>query len=373
VNTILFYWMLIFVMVVWMAVKVGRNSVGMGVVTFLFWPIAIIPLITNWGQRDSDIRLQFFVVALASGLLWKSLIEVAMETEPGMYDDPIALSSDGDPFFAMQAESEFDGVGTPVALDAGGNLPPGTARVEFSYGPATGAPSAASAASSSSRYNRTTPAGVGGAAAASELQFAPALAKVHATPLNEIRFRSGVLHLQAAQATLDVPQHFRFIARHQLGLLSELRGIAVAEHTLGWIVHERVNLNEADFWFVEVSFHEVGHLAAPVPAPDADLSALQWDAGSATATWGPWTQATEAGMQQSAVKLTRHGAILFRAPELKDDQLELGLRAVRLMATRAEPERGWSHAEYIGAGSQLSLAAWVQSLQTPAEPGPPPT
>ena len=328
-NLILFYWMLIFVMVVWMAVKVGRSSVGMGVVTFLFWPIAIIPLITNWGQRDSDIRLQFFVAAAATGLLWKSLIEIALETERTMQDDQIALIGGQDPFSAMQVESERDGV----------------------------------------QY-RATPVAVGGQSMSSstepEMRFAPAMARVNSIPLNEIRFRSGMVHLQPALATLDVPEHFRFIARHQLGLLSELRDIAVAEHTLGWIVHERVNLNSADFWFVEVSFHDVGYLAPP--APGASVAAMQWDATNAMAIWGRPAVPAERGIDQSAVKLTRHGALLFRAPELQDDQLELGLRAVRLMASRAEPEPGWGHAEYIGEGSPLSLAAWVESLQALAEP-----
>ena len=121
-------------------------------------------------------------------------------------------------------------------------------------------------------------------------------------------------------------EHFRFIARHQLGLLSELRQIPVdPTRTLGWIVHERVNLRSADFWFIEVSFHEVGHLEAP--PPDAIASAMQWDAASAPAIFGQPAVPAVRGMDQSAVKLTRHGAIRFRAPELPDDQLELGLRA----------------------------------------------
>ena len=63
-NYIFFYWLLIVVMVLWMAIKVARVSTGMAVATFFCWPIAVIPLITNWGQRDSDIRLQFLTEAL---------------------------------------------------------------------------------------------------------------------------------------------------------------------------------------------------------------------------------------------------------------------------------------------------------------------
>lgn len=377
-NTILFCWMLIFVMVVWMAVKVGRQSVGMGVLTFLFWPAAIIPLITNWGQRDSDIRLQFLVAAIASGFLWKATLEIAMQTEQAMQQDQIALVN-GDSVYVMQIESERDGVryGRPVgndgapliALDANGNpVSPTTSGDMAYYLRATGRLGGPAADGTMSRANTATVAGVGGSSisAESDMQFAPALAKVHSTPLHEIRFRRGEVRLQPAFSTFRVPEHFRFIARHQLGLLSQLRGIAVAEHTLGWLVHERVNLNSADFWFVEVSFHEVGHLAPPLPG--ATLTAVQWDAASAIANWGRPAVPAERGIDQSAVKLTRHGAIRFRVPELNSDQLELGLRAVRLMASRTEPDRGWEHAEYIGEESPQTLAEWVDSLQAPAEP-----
>lgn len=95
---------------------------------------------------------------------------------------------------------------------------------------------------------------------------------------------------------------------------------------------------------------------------------MQWDPATATATWGQPGNAEGRGIDQSAVKLTRHGAILFRVPELKDAQLELGLRAARLMAARTEPDPGWAHAEYIGQDSPQTLAQWVESLQAPAEP-----
>ena len=380
-ENIFFYWLLIFVMVVWMAVKVGRDSVGMGVLTFLFWPAAIIPLITNWGQRGSDIRLQFVVVAIASGFLWSNMNEAALQARRSMQLEQAAMVGGRDSVYAMQIESERDGVryGRPVgndqaplmALDANGNpVAPTTSGDMAYYLRTTGRVGGPAAEGTISLANTATVAGVGGASAPVSwepaLQFAPALAKVHATPLQEIRYRRGGVVLQPAFATLQVPDHFRFVARHQLGLLSELRGIPVTEETLGWIVHERVNLNSADFWFVEVSFHEVGHLAPP--SPGTALSAMQWEATTATANWGRPAVTAERGTDQSAAKLTRHGAIRFRVPELQDDQLELGLRAVRLMASRTEPERGWAHTEYIGADSAQTLAEWVESLQVAAEP-----
>ena len=73
-----FYYLLIFVMVIWMAIKIGRDSTGMGIATLVCWPFAVVPLITNWGRRDSDIRLQFVVVLVAGGLLWIFLDKVAL-------------------------------------------------------------------------------------------------------------------------------------------------------------------------------------------------------------------------------------------------------------------------------------------------------
>lgn len=377
-----FYYLLIFVMVIWMAIKIGRDSTGMGIATLVCWPIAVIPLITNWGRRDSDIRLQFVVVLVASGLLWNSLDKVALNAERARQEGQTASMAGQDSVYAMQIEAERDGVryGRPVgnerapliSLDASGRpVAPTTSGDMAYYLRATGHVGGPAAEGTLSRSNiASAPGAVGQSAPSSAeptLQFAPAMVKVNATPLHEINFRRGQVRLGPANATLDVPPHFRFIARHQLGLLSELRQIPVdPTRTLGWIVHERVNLRSADFWFIEVSFHEVGHLEAP--PPDAIGSAMQWDAASATAIFGQPAVPAERGMDQSAVKLTRHGAIRFRAPELPDDQLELGLRAVRLMASHTEVESGWSHVEFIGESSPLTLTQWLESLKAESEP-----
>ena len=72
-NTVFFYFMLIVAMAVWMAIKVGRQSTVMGIVTLLCWPVAVIPLITNWGQRGSDIRLRSFDAHEQTGLVVEGL------------------------------------------------------------------------------------------------------------------------------------------------------------------------------------------------------------------------------------------------------------------------------------------------------------
>lgn len=358
-NYIYFYWMLIVVMVLWMALRIAKVSTGMAFASFVCWPIAVIPLITNWGQRDSDIRLQFLVTAVASILLWNASGQIVEDHPSLLYtQEEIEEIRASDPVFAAEIErDQLRAVGIDIETlpDAGigdqGRADVASQGPRAFVSPAEG-PGAVSLPESDAQNAPTA--------------FAAAPAKVARVPLRELNFRRGNVRLGAAWSRIQVPQHFRFIARHQLGLLAERRGIPVSEQTLGWIVHERVDLNSAHFWFVDVQFHEAGHLAAPAPAPGD--SALQWDAASATAIWGQSAAGESRGFDQSAAKLTRHGAILFRVPGLTAAQRELGLRAARLMASRTEPDQGWTHAEYIGEGSPQTLAQWVESLKAPAEP-----
>ncbi len=362
-NYIFFYWMLIVAMVVWMAIKVARVSTGMAVATFFCWPIAVIPLITNWGQRDSDIRLQFLITAVASILLWNTSAKVVEQHPALLYtQDEIEQIRATDPVFAAEIErDQLRAVGIDVGM-ASDSSADGSSFAEESMDSSGRSPRVFSSPSAGAG---TAPMALP-AASGEAMEFAAAPARVAAVPLRELNFRRGIVRLGPAFSQIRVPEHFRFIARHQLGLLSELRGAPVSEHTLGWIVHERVDLNSAHFWFVDVQFHEAGHLAPP--SPGSIGSAMQWDPATATATWGQPASGEGRGIDQSAVKLTRHGAILFRVLELKDSQLELGLRAARLMAARTEPDQGWAHAEYIGQDSSQTLAQWVESLKAPVEP-----
>lgn len=365
-NYIFFYYMLIFVMVVWMAIKVAKVSTGMAFATFFCWPIAVIPLITNWGNRDSDIRLQFLVTAVASILLWNASMKV-VEDHPGLLytQDEIEEIRATDPVFAAEIErDQLRAVGVEVEFDNDpGAQGQASTYATISVEPAGRGPRVF--ASPSASQAAPAPSAIAPAADATP-EFAAAPATVAKVPLRELNFRRGQVRLSAAFSRIQLPEHFRFIGRHQLGLLSELRDIPVSDQTLGWIVHERVDLNSAHFWFIDVQFHEAGYLAPPEPG--ATGSGMQWDAASALAIWGQPDRVAGRGMQQLAAKLTRHGAILFLAPELQDDQLELGLRAVRLMAARTAPEQGWAHAEYIGEGAPQTLAQWVESLKLPAEP-----
>lgn len=345
-GTIGFYYMLIFVMVIWMAIKVGRESTGMGIATLVCWPIAIIPLITNWGRRDSDIRLQFLVALVASVLLMNSAVKVVTENAALLYSpEEIEQIRAEDPAFAAEIEREqLRAMGVQVEF------------VEEDDSASTGA----AGASTATVVSLGTPGGSPGSAQ-EEMSFSAAPAQIRKVPLAELNFRRGQVRLGPAYAYLTIPEHFRFVAAHQLGLLAETRGIAVGEHTLGWIVHERVDLHSPKFWFVDVQFHAAGHLAAP--AADAPAAAgVRWDPQLNLASFSQVAGDPAKGQDQASARLLRHGALVFRVPELTGEQLELGVRAARLMATRVVADSGWSYAEFSGAESAQPLLQWIESL-----------
>ncbi|HWS26390.1 MAG TPA: hypothetical protein VN259_07405 [Xanthomonadales bacterium] len=336
-----FYYMLIVVMVIWMAIKVGRDSTGMGIATFLFWPIAIIPLITNWGRRDNDIRLQFLVVSVATVLLMNSAVKVVTENAALIYSpDDIEQIRAEDPAFAAEIEREqLRALGVEIVVEEG---------------PAGMAPAAVAPTASVDSRGEAEPV------------FSAAPAQIRKVPLGELNFRRGQVRLAPAYARLNVPEHFRFVARHQLGLLAEIRQIEIDERTLGWLVHERVDLRSPQFWFVDVQFHDAGHLAAPA-AEGTVPAGLGWDPQAQIASFSRISTDAAKGQDQATAKLLRHGALVFRVPELAKDQLELGLRAARLMATQVESDSGWSYADFSGVESGQSLLQWVEAFATQAE------
>lgn len=362
-----FYYALLIAMVLWMAIRINRVSTGMAVATFVCWPLAIIPLITNWGSRGSDIRLPFLVAALAGGMIMYSTNQVVQNTALMYSPSDIEAIRSEDPQFAAEIEREqLRALGVEVEFEAADPGPASSAASTFatiSVEPGSGGRRAPIAAAAAPASPAAAPA------AAEELQFAPAPAQIRKVPLRELRFRRGQIRLSQAFARLDVPQHFRFVSAQQLGTLAEMRGIPVSDATIGWLVHERVNLGSSTFWFVDVQFHESGHLSAP--AADATPTAgrasiLAWDGDRAMAIWSsPWGQQA-AGKELAAAKLMRHGAVVYRLPDLAPDQAELGLRAARLLALRTLPEPGWAYDEFTGAQSAQSLSAWLGEMTTPA-------
>ncbi len=347
-GSLTFWYLVIFVMVVWMALRVGRSSSTMGVMTFIFWPVAVVPLFTNWGDRDSDIRIPFVLTALASLMLIYNSNKAVDQLALNMDADDIAYIRESDPETAAMIEQRQAALGVTLEFED---------EPRSDSGPII-------ATSVSATRDSGNNASRGLDAAAEEMQFAAAPAQIRQIPLEELRFRRGLVRLGPAFASLQIPEHFRFVSAQQLGTLAEIRGVTVDPHSLGWVVHERVDLRSSDFWYVDVQFHECGHLAPPTGGSSllqlgADDDQLQWDPTLTAASWSD-SGKNAALSDRSVVRLLRHGALLFRAVDLTPGQRELGLRATRMLALRAQADPGWQHSEFIGAASAQQLTRWVQ-------------
>jgi len=60
---------------IWLLVRIWKSSPVLAIVTFLFFPAAIVSLIQNWGDEETDIRWPFFL----SLILYAWLVYAAMK------------------------------------------------------------------------------------------------------------------------------------------------------------------------------------------------------------------------------------------------------------------------------------------------------
>lgn len=51
---------------IWMAARIWKSSPGLAAVSFFVFPVALIPLIQNWGDEETDIKVPFFLVLASS-------------------------------------------------------------------------------------------------------------------------------------------------------------------------------------------------------------------------------------------------------------------------------------------------------------------
>lgn len=359
------WYLVVFVMWVWMIIKVARVSTGMAILTFLFWPAAIFHLISHWADDESDIKIPYLIAVIASGMAIYSVFQAAKDVAVGAFtQEDIEEIRRHDPDAAALIELE-------QRKAMGTDDPQSTAGVLLSNDDAQ-------------------PASTDLASAEVAPQNVPARPRMRKVPIGDLNLRRGEIRLDPAFSNLTLPEHFRYIPAEQLGLLSEVRKHPVDAAVFAWIVHERIDLNQQDFWFVEARFESTGYLPAPLPppvapvtipaeaadatvpvaastpdagaaaAPEPDPFALTWDAERAIATWSE-SAATPGLVDQCAARLLRHGAMLFCVPELDPARRELGLRAARLVAARTRIDPGWHHANFVGGSAAQSFEQWLAS------------
>lgn len=213
--------------------------------------------------------------------------------------------------------------------------------------------------------------------------------------LGRLRPRRGVVEIAPAAAVLEVPAHFRFVDHDALqGLYEEIGGSPEAS-SVGWLVHESVELGSDDAWFVEVQWLGDGYVRDNgfatrtgaqllVDAQDAAarlserrdegepafrlvryVDVPSFDVGRDSATWVEelaYEGADEHRLDCYALKLGRHGVLLFSILEIGVERRELCLRSVRLAAgrTRFEPGRTYAdHSRLFDRKAAYDLAAVV--------------
>jgi hypothetical protein len=335
----------------WLCIKVGRANLLLGVATFFFSPLALYCLIRYWGDEDADIRIPFFLAAVAFGAMaWaanRTMDSVIDEGAIYLTDADIAAIRVDNPEYADQLAA------AKAAALAKGATPTGMPQsvVVVDGGRAS--------------LPRATPAAEPTQIDVSKLDPGIEQRYQRRSVLRQVRFERGTIALPLAQASLELPRQYRYAPAGQLGPLGRLYGRPVDADVIGWVVHERMDLAADDAWFVELRFDPIGHVATPtgLAADDFAAAALQrlgakaagyvpgrhgpqWDGRSGVLTWVRVADAPAPAALGQAAKPLRSGVLRFVAVGVPADERELALRATRLLATLTRVDRGWEHAAH---------------------------
>jgi hypothetical protein len=366
------------ILVLWMVVKIWRSSPVLAVATFFVWPLSVISLVRNWGDSDTDIRIPFFLSLVTVGaIFWMSdrVVDKAFEEAgPVFTAQEIEAIRQENPQFAAELEAR--------QLEASLRAEALQAEQRSASRPA-GADGPGREADAGQSLDAEQTQSVEQIAAANEAQRRFQLR----TASRALKFQRGSVRLEPARSTLALPLHFRFVDANQLFRLSRLRDVALDGGSLGWVVHERVDLADPAAWFIDLRFEEAGYLAVGqgggVDALQQQIALLglspegvqfgsgnyapQWDARSAIATWMRSAKpvASRTGSMHvalAAARPLRHGLVLARVADLPMAERELGLRAARLLVNSVRPDAGWRYADYRAGRDPVAgttLAEWV--------------
>lgn len=189
---------------------------------------------------------------------------------------------------------------------------------------------------------------------------------------------TGRVDFPAAHASIDVPAHFRFIDRDALVKAFAGTEDEPGEQSIGWLVHERVDLTAKDAWHVDVDRIADGFISDDTFASQSRETLLA-AAKQATRTLSDQQDAGEPAyslvgypelprldpighsvawvaeiaydgkpqhvLDCTAIKLGRSGALVYSISEISPARRELCVRTVRLLAGRSAFEKGQTYAD----------------------------
>ncbi|MEJ5208703.1 hypothetical protein [Denitratimonas sp. CY0512] len=348
------YLLVLFVITVWMCVKIWRRSPLLAIGAFFLWPLSLIALFLYWGDEDSDIRVPFalsLVVSILIGVMAMRAVDKGIDEMAWMLsDEDIAQIRLEDPKLADQLEearrrldAEYDEYDDGEYDDSDAIDPP----------PRSG--------SSSARQPSATPA-----PAAVETEVDPVQAEIQhrlelAQAVHLLSWRFGIVDLAPAAAKLRLPQDFRFVPRNHALRVARLRGTPLDNDVIGWVVHRQVDLARDDAWYVQMRYvpletrlraptlarldkaeisteisHHAGRIAQALQGDRRRRAeAATWDPETGIATWQwPADEQESAHRDHIAALPVGNGLLEFSVPAVHQVHAELGERAARLMAAR---------------------------------------
>lgn len=350
-STLLGLLLVVFVITVWMCVKIWRRSPLLAIGAFFLWPLTVIALVLYWGDEDSDIRVPFFlslVLSILIGVLAMRAFDTGIDEMAMMFsDEEIAQIRLEDPEFADQLEEARRRLGADV--DNGGY----DGHDDINPSPRGDAISSRGTESSAV----ATPAQVDPDPVQAEIQHRLELEQA----VHLLSWRFGIVDLAPAQAKLRLPQDFRFVPRSHALRVARLRGTPLDNDVIGWVVHRRVDLSRDDAWYVQMRYvplqarlraptlarldkaeisteisHHAGRIAQALQGEQRRRTyAANWDPETGIATWQwPADEYESAHRDHIAALPVGDGLLEFRVPAVHQLHTELGERAARLMASR---------------------------------------
>lgn len=340
------------VFVIWMVIIIWRDSALMAILTFFIWPIAILPLIQNWGVKGRDIRLPFTLCVIS--VIWSVYNVTSDPDQVAAFDAFTAIEElrVSDPARAEALDQEV--AEELIKAQMEGRDPdfenlPGMIALRQSHEKAQAAaapPTIIEAPEADDSAQQAEEAARLAAEQAANLQRAA----LSLAPL------TGTVALAPANASLVLPASYKFIPTEQTQALATAIKLPPMPGEIGWVVHSKVDLTQATAWFVRVGF-DPGHLTLGNPSelaasvlaknstgqPSFSTGEMgpTWNAQRETATWGQrmlWGQHT--------VKLLAHGALVFSMHSPLSEPEELGIRATRLLASKVTVDKGFDLASY---------------------------
>lgn len=192
-------------------------------------------------------------------------------------------------------------------------------------------------------------------------------------------YRLGSIPIAPAHATIEVPEHFRFLDAQTLSAIGADAAEGSEPNKVGWLVHEGVNLAAADAWHIRIDWIGDGYVADDEFAVQGSASMLAQaqrasegnaasqaagrrvsrivdyaevptlDAASNTVTWVEevaYTNPARHVLDCHALKLGRYGAFVFTIDAIATSRQELCLLSVRLAARRTGFDSGHAYADH---------------------------